>query len=188
MKHLLRFVLLLAFCALCAPPAKAQLNLGAPTSRTPYDQYLGPMWSVFSHLSGKADPATVEQLVRQGRAFRYSYNKAQPFVPQTPGETEATKSGDCKAKSLWLADKMNDRGVRFVIGKAKAGQSISHAWLIWNGPSGWMILDATMYSTPLSPERISRSQFVPLYSYATSGKYSHTVAAAGAAARNGDHL
>ena len=183
-----RLVVLLGLWMWCAASARAQLDLGAPASRTPYDQYLGPMWSVLSQLNGKADMATVEQLVRQGRGFRYGYNKAQPYVPQSPSETESTKSGDCKAKSLWLADKMNDRAVRYVIGKAKAGQSMSHAWLIWNGPEGWLILDATLYSRPLSPERISRTQFVPIYSYAPSGKYAHAVSAAGAADKNGDHL
>src|SRR4051812_39392401 len=94
----------------------AELNLGSSTSRTPYDQYLGPVFSVFGRLGGKADLETAAQLVRQGRAFRYSYNKAQPYLPQTPEETEAKKAGDCKAKSLWLASKLNDRSVRFVIG------------------------------------------------------------------------
>ena len=83
---------------------------------------------------------------------------------------------------------MNDRQVRFVIGKAKAGQAMSHAWLIWNGPEGWLILDATLYSTPLVPERVSRSQFIPTYSYASSSKYAHVLAAAEPGAKNGDHL
>src|SRR3954453_9450581 len=117
MKRLLCFLSALAFCALSPQPVQAQLDLGSPTSRTPYDQYLGPMWSVFGRLSGKADMATAAQLVRQGRAFRYSFNKAQPYVPQSPEDTEATMCGDCKAKSLWVAAKLNDRNVRYVVGK-----------------------------------------------------------------------
>jgi len=189
MKRYLCIPLVIAFYVLGATVGlSAQIDLGAPASRTPYDAYLGPVWAVLKSLSGKADDATAAQLVRQGRAFRYSYNSAQPYQPQTPEQTEATKSGDCKAKSLWLASKLNDRGVRFVIGKAKAGQSMSHAWLIWNGPEGWTILDATLYSSPLSPASLSPSQFVPTYSFAPSGKYAHAMAAAGAAAKNGDHL
>src|SRR3954462_11863697 len=106
--HLLP-VLLLGFCCLGLAEAKAQLDLGSPTSRTPYDNYLGPMFSVFRGLNGKADMATAARLVREGRAFRYSYNKSQPFVPQTPEETESKQAGDCKAKALWLASKMDDR-------------------------------------------------------------------------------
>lgn len=167
----------------------AQVDLGSPTSKTPYDPYLGPMYSVLRQLNGpKADLGTAAALVREGRGFRYAYNKEQPYVPQTPEQTESTKAGDCKAKSLWLASKLNDRGVRFVIGKAKQVQNVSHAWLIWNGPEGWMILDATLYSSPLSPARLSRTDFVPTYSYGPGGKFSHSVGVGGVAAKNGDHL
>jgi len=189
MKRSILSRLFLAFCLGGATAnLHAELDLGSPTSRTPYDQYLGPLWSVFGRLSGKADMATAAQLMRQGHGFRYSYNKVQPYVPQTPEETEAMKSGDCKAKSLWLASKLNDRGVRFVIGKAKQGESMSHAWLVWNGPEGWLILDATMYSSPLSPDRVSRTEFIPTYSYSSSGKYAHAVGAETGAPKNGDHL
>jgi len=189
MKRHLCYYLLVGLCVSAANSGfGGQLDLGAPTGRTPYDAYLGPVWSVLKNLSGKADTDLAAQLVREGHAFRYSYNKDQPYMPQTPEQTEASKSGDCKAKSLWVASKLNDRGVRFVIGKAKAGQSMSHAWLIWNGPEGWTILDATLYSSPLQPERLSPSQFVPIYSFAPSGKFVHAMAAAGAGAKNGDHL
>ena len=164
-------------------------DLGASTSRTPYDPYLGPVWSVFGRLGGtQPDPALVEQWVREGRAFRYSYSKSQPYVPQSPEQTESSKAGDCKAKSLWLANKMDSRKVRFVIGKVKGINNMSHAWLIWEGPEGWLILDATLYSRPLSPERISQNQFLPIYSYAPSGKYAHARAVPAAGAKYGDHL
>lgn len=167
----------------------APLDLGSPTSRTPYDQYLGPMWDVLRKLGGgQPDVNVVEQLVREGRAFRYVYKKDQPYVPQTPAETEATKAGDCKAKALWLASKMDSRNVRFVIGKASAERSVSHAWLIWNGPQGWLILDATMFSKPLDPDRLSPTDYVPRFSYAPSGKYEHAMAAAVGGKKYGDHL
>jgi len=182
-----RFVI--GFCIMSiAGSVNAQVDLGSQTSKTPYDPYLAPIWPVFRQLSGRADLETAAKLVRQGKALRYSYSKSQPYVPQSPEETEAKKSGDCKAKSLWLASKLNDRNVRFVIGKARLVSSISHAWLIWQGPEGWMILDATNYSSPLYPARISSSEFIPTYSYSPGGKYSHRVSVAGAGAKNGDHL
>ena len=182
--------LVLAVAALlCVTVRSFAIDLGAPTSRTPYDPYLGPVWSVFGRMGGtQPDPAAVAQWVREGRAFRYSYNKSQPFVPQTPEETESSKCGDCKAKSLWLANKMGSRKVRFVIGKASLSRPINHAWLIWEGPGGWVILDATNFSRPLDPERVSRTDFVPLYSFAPSGKYAHAFAPTGGGGKNGDHL
>ena len=146
------------------------------------------MWSVMKKLGGgHPDLATVEQLVREGRNFRYVYKNSEPWVPQSPEVTDATKAGDCKAKSLWLASKMDSARVRFVIGKAKAVSNISHAWLIWEGPEGWLILDATMYSRPLDPDHLSSSEFIPTYSYSPSGKYSHRIAGAAKGAKYGDH-
>jgi hypothetical protein len=179
----------LVLSALSSVPIHAQLDLGSATSRTPYDQYLGPMWSVFGRLSGgQPDLPLVEQLVRQGKSFRYVFKADQPYVPQLPEVTESTKSGDCKAKSLWLASKMNTKKVRYVIGKAKAGSNLSHAWIIWDGPEGWLVLDATFYSRPLSPERLSATEFIPIYSYSPGGRYAHTVSAAARGTKNGDHL
>lgn len=167
----------------------AELDLGSPTSRTPYDPYLDPVWKVFRQLSGgQVDPAAVEQLVREGRSFRYYYNKDQPYVPQPPEVTESMKAGDCKAKSLWLAKKMNSSKVRFVIGKLSLSSAKSHAWLIWEGPQGWLILDATNYSKPLVPERVSSSELVPTFSYSTSGKYAHAMVAAARGGKYSDHM
>ncbi|MFZ1219297.1 MAG: hypothetical protein WAO00_08385 [Chthoniobacterales bacterium] len=171
------------------PSSSDALDLGNSSSKTPYDPYLGPMWSVFGQLGGaQPDPAQVEQWVAQGRAFRYSFSKSQPYVPQSPEQTESTRSGDCKAKSLWLADKMDSKKVRFVIGKFKRGAAQSHAWLIWNGPNGWLILDATMFSRSVDPARVSSNEFIPIYSYAPGGKYKHGQAAAPKESKYGDHL
>jgi hypothetical protein len=108
---------------LLGPSSYSALDLGSSTGRTPYDPYMGPVWSVFGKLGGsQPDPAQVEKWVSEGRAFRYSFSKSQPYVPQPPDQTESSRSGDCKAKSLWLADKMDSKKVRFVIGKAISGE------------------------------------------------------------------
>ncbi|HSI10550.1 MAG TPA: hypothetical protein VK961_00840 [Chthoniobacter sp.] len=185
----LSFLSVVCFAAVSGASATADLDLGSPTSRTPYDNYLDPVFRVFRQLdNGQVDPSVVEQLVREGRNFRYYYNKDQPYLPQAPEVTESTKTGDCKAKSLWLASKMNTRNVRFVIGKLSLGSAKSHAWLIWQGPQGWLILDATNYSKPLVPDRVSPSELVPTYSYSPSGKYAHATAAAARGGKYGDHL
>ncbi len=165
------------------------LDLGAPTARTPYDQYLGPVWEVLHHLGdAQPDPGEVEKLVREGRAFRYSFNKEQPYVPQPPEVTESTRSGDCKAKALWLAAKMATRNVRFVIGKASLQSAQNHAWLIWEAPQGWLILDATMFSHSLEPDRLSPADYVPCFSYSPTGKYAHAVNGGAGANKYSDHL
>jgi hypothetical protein len=184
-------VSLCAFCVaiVASLPLNAELDLGTPTSRTPYDPYMEPVWKVFHQLSGgQVDPAVVEKLVREGRSFRYYYNKDQPYVPQSPDVTDSTKSGDCKAKSLWLAQKMNTSKVRFVIGKLSLSSAKSHAWLIWEGPQGWLVLDATNYSKPLQPDRISSSELVPTFSYSPSGKYAHAMVTAARGGKYSDHL
>lgn len=182
-------LLALLFTALSGRLTSADFDLGTPTSRTPYDAYLDPVWKVFHQLSGEqVAPSVVEQLVREGRSFRYFFNKDQPYMPQPPEVTESTKTGDCKAKSLWLASKMNTRKVRFVIGKLSLGSPKSHAWLIWEGPQGWLVLDATNYSKPLVPDRISPSELVPTFSYSPSGKYAHAMATAARSGKYGDHL
>ena len=162
---------LLAGMGIRFDPASAQ-DLGSSTSRTPYDSYLGSMRSVLSDLGNrKPEMPEVKSLVRTGRSFRY-YMK-DPYVPQAPQETEASKSGDCKAKSLWVAYKMDDRSVRYVVGKARAVSKINHAWLLWRGPNGWWVLDPTNYSSPLEATRLGQNEFVAFYSYSASGKYVH---------------
>jgi hypothetical protein len=177
----------------CAPlgrlSASSSFDEGTPTSHTPYDAYLTPVWSVFGHLGdNQPDIYVVEGLLQQGHSFRYVFNSAQPYQPQTPEQTEQTHSGDCKAKSLWLAYKMSTRKVIYVIGKARAVSTMSHAWLVWQSPNGWLILDATNFSQPLSFGQISPTEFIPLYSFSSSGKYVHSVAAAGHATKYADHL
>jgi hypothetical protein len=187
---LITALLSLTLIFLAASPLHADsFNTGSPTSRTPYDAYMGPMWVVFKNLNGpQPDIGSVQSYIRQGHSFRYYFNSAQPYTPQTPEQTEKSGAGDCKAKSLWLAYKMDTPKVRYVIGKARAVSTISHAWLMWQGPNGWLILDATNFSQPLEPAHLAPTDFIPLYSYSSSGKYVHAVTSAGQGAKYGDHL
>lgn len=183
MKILFLFIVVLASGA-----SGFSQDLGKPTSSTPYDPYIGTVRSVMSSLGKNTPPLdSVSEWVRIGRGFRY-YMK-NPLIPQTPAETEATRAGDCKAKSLWLADKMDDRSVRFVIGKAKGVSGMNHAWLIWQSPEGWLVLDPTLFSRPLTVSRLGANEFIPLYSYTANGKFVHPAALAKAApsSKYGDH-
>ena len=154
--------LVAVFSLLCATSSLAPAqDLGRPVGSTPYDKYFGRIREILAALgSNSPSMELVNELVKTGRGFRY-YMK-DPYIPQTPQETDASRSGDCKAKSLWVAYKMDDHSVRFVVGRIKSVQGMSHAWLLWKGPEGWLILDATMYSRPLDVARLGPQEFTPL--------------------------
>ena len=165
-------------------------DLGKPASSTPFDRYLGRVRTTMHDLGSNHPPMDlVEQYVRTGRNFRY-YMK-DPYVPQTPAETEATHAGDCKAKSLWVAYKMDDQSLRFVVGRARAESGMLHAWLLWKDTTGWWILDATKFSQPLELNRIGPQEFISYYSYSAKGEFVHPGALARkkpAEAKYGDHI
>jgi len=147
-------------------------ELGQPTSKTPFDAYLGPMRATLGSLgSNHPEVPVVEGYVKTGRGF--SYSMKDPYVPQTPAETESSHSGDCKAKSLWVAYKMDDRTLRFIVGRAHASSGMNHAWLLWKSPGGWLILDPTLLSKPIDATRVGPNEYTPRYSYSASGKFVH---------------
>ncbi len=170
--------------------ARTTLDLGFPAAATPYDAYMSPVKQVLTHLSNDDAPMDrVRSLMREGRAFRYSFTS--PYVAATPDTTAATRSGDCKAKALWLADQLNDESVRFVIGKARRSSQMAHAWLLWQHDNQWWILDCTNNWDPIPADRVSSSQYIPYYSFAKHGEYRHratqsTVAQASVAGSRGE--
>ena len=187
MKIFKPFLAVLLLGLACSRLHADTFEAGTPVSHTPYDAYMGPMYTVFGHLGeGQPDMAVVESLMREGRGFRYYFNSAQPYVPQAPEDTDKIHAGDCKAKSLWLAYKMDTRKIRFMIGKFRSTSTCSHAWLLWNGPNGWLVLDATNYSQPLGPGQVSATQFIPQYCYTTGGKFSYAASAENGG-KYGDH-
>ncbi len=165
-------VALLVFAAAHAASAATPIDLGSTARSTPYDRYMNPVKHVLTHLDGEMTTLErVRALMHEGRSFRYSFT--EPYLPASPEETAATRSGDCKAKALWLADQLNDPNVRFVIGKARASSRISHAWLIWQHESQWWILDCTNLREPIPANRVSPREYIPLYSYSKNSAYRH---------------
>ena len=168
------YPLLLVLLAAGGAPLYAQVDTGRPTSGTPYDRYLSPVREVLGRGGGSA--ASIDEVrseLRTARRFRYYFNAAEPYTPQSPAVTESKQQGDCKAKSLWLASKMSDRSVRYVIGKAKPGDRVSHAWLLWPNGGTWLFLDPTMESDVVYADRVTGRKLVPQYSYGGSSAYSH---------------
>ena len=167
-------ILLLSLLITSGPALLAQVDTGRPTGGTPYDQYLGPVRQVHARSSSNS-PAIdeVRAQIRTARRFRYFFDPSQPYVPQSPEVTEARQQGDCKAKSVWLASKMLDRKVRYATGKAKPGDKMSHAWLLWSNGGQWLVLDPTMEYDVVYADKVIGRKNVVKYSYAGSTAYIH---------------
>ena len=166
-------LLSLAALVLATLPASAVVDLGSTISRTPYEAYMSPVKQVLSSLNGTApEMERVAALMRQGRSFRYAHT--DPFNPALPQDTAAHRVGDCKDKALWLCDQLQDPGARFVIGKMKRGNRISHAWVMWQGEGRWWILDCTMTTRAIPADSVGPDDYVPLYSYSKNTAFRHT--------------
>ena len=167
-----------------AANASAAFDLGTPSSSTPYEPYMRPVKQVLGSLNGqKADMGKVKQLLKVGYGFRYTFT--EPYVAALPEVTAKTRSGDCKAKSLWLVSQMGDRNVRYVIGKARSNSKISHAWVMWNDGARWWILDPTNVSRPIAADSTGKNEYIPLYSYEPGRAFRHnTMLTASAATGN----
>lgn len=164
--------LLLALAAQVAATA-APVDLGTDAGFTPYDAYMRPVRQVLGGLEGeKASMDRVRSLMREGRNFRYAFT--QPYVASLPEVTETKRKGDCKDKALWLANRMGDENVRFVVGKARRTSKMSHAWLLWENEGRWWILDCTNNYRPIAVDTVSRNEYIPLYSWAKEGVYRHS--------------
>jgi len=153
-------------------PVFSALDLGRPAGASPYEPYMRPVKQVLGSLNGNgASMDRVKGLLREGKSFRYSFT--EPYVAASPSVTAKTRSGDCKAKSLWLCNELGDCSVRYVIGKARNTSKISHAWVMWNDGARWWILDPTNSSRPIAAESISPNEYIPFYSYDRNGCYRH---------------
>jgi hypothetical protein len=152
----------------------AQVDTGRVTAGTPYDRYHGPVRQVYARCSS-ASPSIdeVRAQLRTARRFRYYFNAAEPFTPQAPEMTESKQQGDCKAKALWLANKMRDRNARYVVGRANPGDKMSHAWLLWSSGGTWLYLDPTLQSDIVYADRVVGKKLIVQYSFAGSTAYIH---------------
>lgn len=171
----------LAALILAQSAAFAVIDLGQPAGYTPYDRYMNPVKQVLNGLHGQnTDMSRVKSLLSTGRGFRYSFT--EPYTAALPAVTAQAKAGDCKAKSLWLVDQLGGANVRYVIGKARSSSKISHAWVMWNDGSTWWILDPTNTSRPIAANSVSKSEYIPQYSWAKNGSYRHASTALDVAA------
>lgn len=153
---------------------RAEVDTGRPCGGTPYDAYLGPMRQTYAQLGGGSPSINdVRSQLRTAHRFRYYFDAAQPYKPQSPEVTESRQQGDCKAKSVWLMSKMDTRSARYVIGKATTRSTISHAWLLWSNGGTWIILDPTNTAEIIEADRVVGTKCIPKYSYSGGSAYKH---------------
>jgi hypothetical protein len=154
-----RTAALLSFCFLYAVH-----EVIAATVRGPYDPYATPIRRVMNHLDGEqADFQRVCGLMRQGRGFRYQMR--DPYRASPPEVTATRRSGCCKDKSLWLASRINDDSIRYIIGRARRNSHGLHAWLVWKHSGEWWVLDCTNRSKPLRKDSLAPGEYVSYYQW-----------------------
>lgn len=137
---------------------------------------------VLKKADSQASMKTVRRLMFIGRGYRYLEGKSH--VPAAPEITTERKGGDCKDKTLWLAEKLNDTSLRFVIGKARSTSVIGHSWLYWQDKeSRWWILDCTNRKLPVLADSVPVDHYIPCYSYTRDGVFRHWGASLASAAK-----
>jgi len=140
---------------------------------TPYDRQMERVQPTLAAPSGYSIDgisfALVNEWMIELRAMPYRYSREW----RTPSEVEAARAADCKGKALALYDRMQLNGaanVRFVIGKRRANDSLTHAWLEWDTETGTVLLDPTFNWTATLKASDPRS-YVPFYGYEGAHKF-----------------
>src|SRR3989440_3945485 len=140
---------------------------------TPYDRQMARIQPTLMAPGGysfeRLSFALVNEWMIELRAMPYRYSREW----QTPTEVEAARVADCKGKALALYDRMQLNGVmnvRFVIGKRRASDSLTHAWLEWETEVGTLLLDPTFNWTATTKIPDGRN-YIALYGYEGAHKY-----------------
>jgi predicted transglutaminase-like cysteine proteinase len=140
---------------------------------TPYDRQMSRVQPILTAPSGytvhRISFALVNEWMIELRAMPYRYSREW----RTPSEVEAARAGDCKGKALALYDRMQLNGVtnvRFVIGKRRITDSVTHAWLELETEMGTLLLDPTFNWTATIKASDTRS-YIAFYGYEKARKY-----------------
>src|ERR1700730_10167927 len=140
---------------------------------TPYDRQMSriqpTLTATFGYAVDGISFALVNEWMIELRAMPYRYSREW----QTPSEVETTREADCKVKALALYDRMQLNGatnVRFVIGKRRVNDSLTHAWLEWETEMGTVLLDPTFNWTAAIKANDRRS-YIAFYGYEGAHKY-----------------
>jgi len=140
---------------------------------TPYDRQMSRIQPTLTAPSGYTFDgvsfALVNEWMIELRAMPYRYSREW----RTPSEVEAARAADCKGKALALYDRLQLNGaanVRFVIGKRRAYDTLTHAWLEWETEMGTLLLDPTFNWTATIKMPDTRN-YIAYYGYEGAHKY-----------------
>lgn len=147
-------------------------DLGRPVAATPYDPYFASVRVVLARPM-KAAPSLAQARRLTAEAFAFRYAHYSPYVPMLPQLTARVRAGDCKDKALWLVAALGDPAARFVVGEARAGSRVAHAWVLWPHGGRWYVLDPAAGAELRPAATLSRASYVPRYSYAPGGAFAH---------------
>lgn len=169
-----RCLLLVAgFLGLAAASCFAQ-PIFFPVESTPYDNQMARVQPILASITlqpaDEISLTVVNQWMTQLRRLPYRYSKQW----QTPFEVTEARRADCKGKAITLYELMQAIGasnVRFVIGKRRAGDWFTHAWLEWETVDGNYLLDPTFNRVVTRAERLSSKKYIPLYAYEGAFKF-----------------
>jgi hypothetical protein len=140
---------------------------------TPYDRQMLRVGSTLGASAGHSIDglsfALINQWMIQLRAMPYHYSREW----RTPSEVEATRVGDCKGKALALYHRMQlngARNLRLVIGKRRAIDWRTHAWLEWETTHGTVLLDPT-FNWGATAKKADPRSYIAFYGYEGRRKY-----------------
>jgi hypothetical protein len=169
----LKLVLLLSIIVI----GSTSFGLGQSTflevNSTPYDRQMARIEPILVAPSGYTIDGLSFTLVNEWmvelRAMHYRYSREW----QSPSEVELARVADCKGKALALYDRMQLNGatnLRFVIGKRRVSDSLTHAWLEWETQRGTVLLDPT-FNWTATVKMDDRRSYIAFYGYEGAHKY-----------------
>ena len=120
--------------------------------------------------TGDISLATINRWILELRMIPYEYS----IDWKTAAQLASTVVTDCKGKSAMLYAKMRASGqiqIHFVIGKRRAADLTTHAWLEWRTNRGTYVLDPTFCDVALPVRALDPTTYVPQYGYDGFRKY-----------------
>ena len=169
----LKIVLLLSIIVIGSTSFSLGQSAFLEVNSTPYDRQMARIEPILVAPSGYTIDGLSFTLINEWmielRVMHYRYSREW----QTPSEVEAARVADCKGKALALYDRMQLNGatnLRFVIGKRRVSDSLTHAWLEWETERGIVLLDPT-FNWTAAIKMDDRRSYIAFYEYEGAHKY-----------------